>query len=104
MELLKDVDIMILPSICKDTAPQTIFESFSCGIPIIASNAGGFPDFIENGVNGLLFEQANIKELKKCINLILKDNSLISRYRSNIKKLKTIEQNADELINIYKMI
>lgn len=104
MELLKDVDVMILPSICKDTAPQTIFESFSCGIPIIASNAGGFPDFVENEFNGLLFEQGNIKELNQAINLIIENKDLISKYRSNIKKLKTIEQNADELINIYKTI
>ena len=45
-EILKKIDIMVLPSICNDTAPQTIFESFSGGVPIIASNIGGFPDLL----------------------------------------------------------
>lgn len=100
-DLLKDIDVMILPSICKDTAPQTIFEAFSCGIPIIASNAGGFPDFVENNVNGLLFEQGNHVELKKCINKIIDDKALINKYKDNIPNLKTISQNAHELTEIY---
>jgi len=55
-DIYPQIDIMVLPSTCNDTAPQTIFESYAAGIPIIGSNIGGFPDFIEHNKNGLLFE------------------------------------------------
>src|SRR6185369_248545 len=49
--ILEQIDVMVLPSICNDTAPQTIFESYSSYVPIVASNIGGFPDFVEDRIN-----------------------------------------------------
>lgn len=101
-KLLKDVDIMVLPSICNDTAPQTIFESFSENIPVIASNIGGFPDFVKNDVNGLLFRAGDSSDLSSKIDMVLEDPTRIERYRKNVPKLKTITENAAELLELYK--
>jgi glycosyltransferase involved in cell wall biosynthesis len=92
---------MILPSICKDTAPQTIFESFSGGIPIIASNIGGFPDFVKHNENGRLFEPGNPDDLAVQINSVLENRELIMKYRTMIPQLKTMSQNAAELFELY---
>jgi glycosyltransferase involved in cell wall biosynthesis len=100
-EILKQIDIMVLPSICNDTAPQTIFESFSGGVPIIASNIGGFPDFVQHDHNGLLFEAANSDDLAREIDYILDNPERIAVYKQNIPKLTTITENADELISLY---
>lgn len=99
--LISEVDVMVLASICNDTAPQTIFESYSARIPIIASNIGGFPDFIKDGINGLLFKPGDKKELAKKIDFILGHPDEIEKYRRNIPKLKTITENARELENLY---
>jgi glycosyltransferase involved in cell wall biosynthesis len=101
-EILKQIDVMVLPSICNDTAPQTIFESFSGGVPIIASNIGGFPDFVEHGQNGLLFEPGNSDDLARSIEYVLDAPERLSLYRHNIPKLKTIKENADEMISVYQ--
>ena len=100
-EILKQIDVMVLPSICNDTAPQTIFESFSGGVPIIASNIGGFPDFIQHDHNGLLFEAGNSDDLAEKIGYVLSDPCLLAKYKQNIPKLKTIIENAQELISLY---
>ncbi|MFZ4856694.1 MAG: glycosyltransferase [Desulfuromonadaceae bacterium] len=100
-KILKQIDIMVLPSICNDTAPQTIFESFSGGVPIIASNIGGFPDFIDHDANGLLFEPGNSEDLAAKIDYILDNPDRIYAYKKNIPKLKTISENAAELIALY---
>lgn len=103
-KIYSNIDIMVLPSVCNDTAPQTIFESFAAGIPIIASNIGGFPDFIEHNKNGLLFETGNSEDLKEKMEYILENPDKIKEYREKIPELKTIEKNAQELIEIYTNI
>ena len=99
--ILNQIDIMVLPSICNDTAPQTIFESFSGGVPIIASNIGGFPDFVRHDHNGLLFEAGNSDDLAEKIDYLLAHPEKIDAFRVNIPKLKTITENAHELIALY---
>lgn len=100
-EILKQIDVMVLPSICNDTAPQTIFESFSGGVPIIASNIGGFPDFVQHNHNGLLFEAGNSDDLAAKIDFILSNPDRLVNYKKNIPKLKTVTENANELIWLY---
>jgi glycosyltransferase involved in cell wall biosynthesis len=100
-EILKQIDVMVLPSICNDTAPQTIFESFSGGVPIIASNIGGFPDFVRQEVNGRLFRSGDSADLASQLSIVLNDPNLITEYRNAIPELKTITKNANELISLY---
>jgi glycosyltransferase involved in cell wall biosynthesis len=100
-EILKQIDIMVLPSICNDTAPQTIFESFSGGVPIIASDIGGFPDFVHHDLNGLLFEPGNSDDLARKIDQVLNTPNVILEYQKKIPKLKTISENANELMDLY---
>lgn len=100
-DILKQIDVMVLPSICNDTAPQTIFESFSGGVPIIASCIGGFPDFVEHGVNGLLFEPGDSGDLAASIGRILAQPQLLAEFRRNVPRLKTIDENARELVTLY---
>ncbi|MFZ2223259.1 MAG: glycosyltransferase [Candidatus Deferrimicrobium sp.] len=102
--ILEQIDIMVFPSICNDTAPQTIFESFSGAVPIIASNIGGFPDFVTDGWNGLLFEPGNAEDLAEKLGTVLDRPECILEFRGNIPKLKTISQNAEELISLYSDI
>lgn len=100
-EILKQIDVMVLPSICNDTAPQTIFESFSGGVPIIASKIGGFPDFVEHGRNGLLFEPGDSGALAAAIERVLAEPELLLGFRRNVPRLKTIDENARELALLY---
>jgi len=96
------IDISVLPSLCADTAPQTIFESFSSGLPIIAPFIGGFPDFIINGKNGLTYEAGEVEKLSQCLKKIIEEPGLIDKLRINIPKLKVIDQNVLELLDIYE--
>lgn len=100
--ILQQIDIMVLPSICNDTAPQTIFESYSAGIPIIASNIGGFPDFIKDGVNGYLFRPGDSQDLVDKLDEILSNTEKIKSFAEKIPHLKTITENALELISLYE--
>ncbi len=100
--IYEDIDVQIIPPIIPDTSPRTVWEALSSGTPVIASNTGGIPDFIQDGVNGLLFEPGNPDDLANKIRMILDEPNLIQKLRQGIKKLKTIDEHADELIKIYE--
>lgn len=102
LTLISEVDVIVLTSICKDTAPQTIFESYSASIPIIASNIGGFPDFVKDGVNGYLFRPGDSQDLADKLDEILNNIDKIKSFAENIPYLKTITENAQELISLYE--
>ena len=46
-------DLLVLPS-RFDRRPQVVLEALSMGVPVVASNVGGLPALIDEGVNGYL--------------------------------------------------
>ena len=59
---LDDADIMVSSS-RFDNMPVSILEGFKAGLLVIASNVGGVPYMIEDGRNGLLFENKNDRQM-----------------------------------------
>ncbi|MBU0878273.1 MAG: glycosyltransferase, partial [Candidatus Omnitrophica bacterium] len=77
-------------------------EAFACKTAVIASRTGGILELIEDGRNGFLFEPNNADDLYRKINLIIKNHCSIEEIKQNIKPPKSIEENAQELGNIYE--
>jgi len=53
-ELLPLADLMLMPSEMESFGLAAL-EAMACGVPTIATNVGGVPELIDDGVNGLLF-------------------------------------------------
>lgn len=54
-------------------------EAMSHALPVIASRIGGLPEFVEDGVTGLLFEPGNPSELADKIRLLWGNPELCKR-------------------------
>lgn len=78
-------------------------EAIACGTPVIGSNIGGIPEYI-NKNNGMLFEVNKSKELAERICSIIEDPNLVQSLTKDIDKRKSdhdISVSAKRLINIY---
>lgn len=53
--LLNSADIFTMPSEAELLSIATL-EAMSCGLPIIAAQAGALPELVTNGINGYLFK------------------------------------------------
>lgn len=53
VRLLNCADAVIIPSI-EDNYPNVMIEAMSCGVPVIAYDAGGVSDGVKHGERGLL--------------------------------------------------
>ena len=98
----------ILPCNWFEIFGMTNIESFINGKPVIASNIGGIPETIEHNINGLLFEPANIEQLKDCILRYWNNIELVKEHGKNAhQKAKihyTEERYYEELMQVYKNI
>jgi glycosyltransferase involved in cell wall biosynthesis len=74
-DLLGCCDIFVLPTL-KDALPTVLIEALAAERPIVASDVGGVPEIIENGVNGLLVAPGNPSKLAEACLRLLKDNEL----------------------------
>ncbi|MCD9023659.1 glycosyltransferase [Cohnella silvisoli] len=64
-ELLKQSDVLILPSV-YDIFPTVILEAMSAGLPVIATDVGGVPEMVRANT-GLLISPGNSNQLKEAI-------------------------------------
>ncbi|MBD3387514.1 MAG: glycosyltransferase [Candidatus Altiarchaeales archaeon] len=76
----------IIPTVRVEGLPLIELESMSCGKPVVASDIGGIPTVIEDGVNGLLVEPGNVDMLVDRISRVLEDRGLASRLGENARE------------------
>jgi glycosyltransferase involved in cell wall biosynthesis len=71
-------NVFLLPSF-HEPFGIVILEAWSAGLPVLASNVGGIPYFVEDGVDGLLFDPGNDNSLVQAFRQLNSDQSLAKR-------------------------
>lgn len=82
----RDAKALILPQ--EEDAGIVQLESFAAGTPVIAYNAGGVRDVLEEGVNGVFFEEQSIEGIVKGVKTFEKSEQNFSseRVSSTVEK------------------
>ena len=62
-ETLRDAWACVCPSLWAEPFGLAAVESITMGIPVIASDSGGFRETVDDGVSGLLFETGSVASL-----------------------------------------
>jgi len=65
--LVAAADMIVVPSLWEESFGRIVTEAMASSRPVIASNIGGIPELVDNGVTGLLVEPGNIEELSRAI-------------------------------------
>jgi glycosyltransferase involved in cell wall biosynthesis len=84
-EILKASDIFILPS-RSEGMPAVLIEAMAAGLPCVAARAGGIPEVISHGEDGLLFERESAEELARHLISLIGDAPLRGRLAAQASK------------------
>ncbi len=77
-ELLAGLDLLVHPA-TREGLGVSLLQASSAGVPIIASRAGGIPEAVREGVNGLLVPPGDVAALGQAIARLLRDPDLARR-------------------------
>ena len=78
LPLLSIADLFLLPSE-QESFGLAALEAMACGVPVVASNAGGLPEVIDHGVTGFLHEVGDIEAMARSGLALLNDPGLHRR-------------------------
>jgi len=76
--LLSIADLFLLPSE-QESFGLAALEAMACGVPVVASTAGGLPEVIEHGVSGFLHPVGDVNAMASSGLVLLTDHALHQR-------------------------
>jgi glycosyltransferase involved in cell wall biosynthesis len=100
IKALRNIDVLIVPSLWHENSPLVIQEAFLAGIPVIASDGNGIKELVKNGINGFIFKMGDIDDLTIKIKKIINNPILINRLRPDTTDIKDIKIDAKNFISI----
>jgi glycosyltransferase involved in cell wall biosynthesis len=104
----KASDIFCLPSTTMAESFGIVnLEAMAAGIPIVASNLGGIPDIVQDGINGILTNPGDFESVADALRSLLLNGDLRVKMGNNGSKLVnnySWDEIAKETENLYTRI
>lgn len=104
-ELLPVADVLLLPS-SSESFGLAALEAMSCGVPVVASNAGGIPEVVTHGHDGYLFDIGDTDAMGEAAAEIIFNSSLRKsmgqKARQTAVKRFDVENIIQQYLNLYK--
>jgi glycosyltransferase involved in cell wall biosynthesis len=112
---LNSLDVIVLPSL-EERCSRTLLESLACAKAIVATKAGGTPEIIDDGINGILVEPMNERQIADAVLMLLLNNELremlgtngrmkaenIFDIRENMKRMRELYSNLNKTVGSYQ--
>ncbi|MBI3631934.1 MAG: glycosyltransferase family 4 protein, partial [Candidatus Vogelbacteria bacterium] len=83
---LSSADIFVRPSLSEGLG-ISFLEAMAVGLPIVATNVGGIPDFLKDGKTGLFCEVDNPKSVAEKVMRLMNEPDLYRAISHNGRKL-----------------
>lgn len=101
LQVYRRADLFILASRDSEGFPRTIWEAFSQGLPVVTSNVGSIPYYLQNEVHALIIPPKNPQEFTRAIERLLTSPSLRRQLIQNaygLAEQNTLEVRAKEMM------
>ena len=107
VSLYSAVDVFVAPS-QQDNLPNTVIESMSCSVPVVAFEVGGMPDMIDHMVNGYLALPFSPDDMAYGINWVLEDSErhqqLSGSALTKVKNTFDLQRSIEQYEHLYQIL
>jgi len=107
VQAYQEAAVCILPSVWENF-PYSLLEAMACGTPVVATDCGGFPELIEDGVSGFLVTVDDSEALASRIGEMLANPKLRADIGTNARKrveeLFSVAQVLPSMVSAYEHV
>jgi L-malate glycosyltransferase len=104
---IKGFDLFVMSSVTEGLG-TSLLDAMAASRPIVATTAGGIPEIVEDGVNGLLVPPRDHHALAEAIVRALKDEALRRRIGeagfARVNERFTVERMVEKTADVYRRI
>ncbi|MBI2353848.1 MAG: glycosyltransferase [Deltaproteobacteria bacterium] len=102
--LAQQIDLAVIPSLVEESAPTLVLsELFAMGVPVVAANIGGIPEFITEGTDGVLYPPCDLEALIGHLKTFVNKPELLAAMRHNLTApTHTFERYMEQLVMLYR--
>ncbi len=104
--VLRNLDVLVNASRAEPFG-LTVLEAQACGVAVVASAAGGIPEFVHDGENGLLFGPGDETALTGALERMLDDDALRTRLAAKGLETahdKSMDRQATQVADAYRSV
>ncbi|MFS0576759.1 N-acetyl-alpha-D-glucosaminyl L-malate synthase BshA [Sporosarcina sp. 179-K 3D1 HS] len=102
-ELLAISDVMFQMSE-KEAFGLVLLEALACGVPSIATDIGGIPEVIEDGVNGFLVPLGDCEEAAAKAVTLLQDDALLDTFKRHALAIANEKFDTETIVSQYESL
>jgi glycosyltransferase involved in cell wall biosynthesis len=101
-QVIRNAEFAVFPSEWYENCPFTVMEAQLNHTPLIASDMGGTPELMEDGVRGELYHGGDAAQLKEKIEKFYNNPELVQKYRNACDKLPfdTVSEYYDKYMSL----
>lgn len=101
-DVLRGSDLLLLPS-ATESFGLAALEAMACGVPVIASAAGGLPEVVKDGEGGLLAPVGDVAGMTERAVRLLKDPAEYGRMQRSAAA-RALQFSADRVVPRYEAV
>ena len=101
--LLSISDLFLLPSL-QESFGLSALEAMSCGVPVVASNVGGLPEVVTDGLTGFLHPPDAVDRMAESAIRMLSDAELHARMAAEGVRLAVERFSASRIVPQYEAL
>ncbi|MEE8640032.1 MAG: glycosyltransferase [bacterium] len=106
--LMASARAVVVPSRWPENTPAVVLEAFAAGAAVVASRVGGVPEMVEDGVEGLLVEAEDVRELAAALELLAGDarkgRKLGAAGRARLGSDYSFKEHMARLLEVYREV
>jgi N-acetyl-alpha-D-glucosaminyl L-malate synthase BshA len=96
-------DVFLLPSE-EESFGLSALEAMACGVPVVASSAGGLPELLAHGEGGFTFPVGDIQAMAEQVAALLSDPDELGRQRERARRRAFEHFSSEQIVPLYERL